>query len=109
MQVSEIILSIDQEIARLKKVRTILSDGTSTERAKSNDSKKRARKKRTQHSAQKLASALRKRKESVGRHEGAAKTSKSGTKKLVTDRGWRASQFRSAFGLLNDDRIVHSS
>jgi hypothetical protein len=47
MQVAEIIASIDQEIARLKGVRAILSDGTSTRADNANAGKKRARKKRT--------------------------------------------------------------
>lgn len=47
MQVTDIIASIDQEIARLKQVRAILSDGTSTRAGNANASKKRARKRRT--------------------------------------------------------------
>jgi hypothetical protein len=47
MQVEEIIASIDQEIARLKQVRAILSGSASTQAGNPNAGKKRARKKRT--------------------------------------------------------------
>ena len=63
MQVSEVILSIDQEIARLKQVRAILSDGTSTGAAIGNAGKKRARKKRSlsPEARKRIAEAQRKR------------------------------------------------
>jgi hypothetical protein len=47
MQVTDIITSIDQEIARLKEVRAILSGETSTRAGNVIAGKKRARKKRT--------------------------------------------------------------
>jgi hypothetical protein len=63
MEVSEILLSVDLEIARLKQVRTILSDGTSTEGAKGNAGNTRARKKRTlsPETRKRIAEAQRKR------------------------------------------------
>jgi hypothetical protein len=86
MEVSEIILSIDQEIARLKQVRAILSVRQLRQPIAMSGGSSRGK---SALSAKTLASALQKRKESDGRHKRAARTSKSGTK-LVADRGWRA-------------------
>ena len=47
MQVTDIIASIDQEIARLTQVRAILSDGAAPKTGGATSSKKRAKKKRT--------------------------------------------------------------
>jgi hypothetical protein len=63
MQVKEIIGSIDQEIARLKQVRAILSGGASTQAGSANAGKKRGRKKRSlsAEARKRIAEAQRKR------------------------------------------------
>ena len=63
MHVSEIITSIDQEIARLKQVRSILSDGASTKAVNAQAGRKRASKKRTlsPEARKRIAEAQRKR------------------------------------------------
>lgn len=63
MQVEVIIASIDEEIARLKQVRAILSGNESAQTGNSSTGKKRSRKKRTlsPEARKRIAEAQRKR------------------------------------------------
>jgi len=63
MLVSEIIVTIDQEIARMKQVRAILTEGTSTPSGNAKSGKKLRRRKRTlsPEARKRIAEAQRKR------------------------------------------------